>query len=293
MISNNHEIILITIDVEDWFQVENFKQWIPYSTWDSKELRVEKNTHLILDLFDSIAQLKIQATFFILGWIAKRLPHLVQEIHDRGHEIASHGFNHNLCAHESSNDLKNDLIKSKKLLEDITGIKVSGYRAPNFSVNNEVLNIIKECGYVYDSSYNSFSLNPRYGRVDFNGSKKTGIAIKLSDNFYELPVSNLKIRNIIFPLSGGGYFRLFPLFLFNRGVRSILNKEGVYLFYLHPWELDPKQPKVKAASLFFKFRHYNNLEKTELKLINLIQRFKQSAFVTCSQYIKAVDKIAF
>jgi len=286
-----NKYILLTVDVEDWFQVENFKPWIPSSTWDSRELRVEQNTHRILDLFDSFDRLQVKATFFILGWIAKRIPHLIKIIHNRGHEVASHGFNHNLCTHESYNDLKNDLIKSKELLEDIIGARVAGYRAPNFSVNNEVLNIIVECGYLYDSSYNSFSLNPRYGRVDFNDREKTGIAINLSDNFYELPLSNLRLGNRIFPLSGGGYFRLIPSVLFKRAVRLILKKDGAYLFYIHPWEIDPDQPKVKAASLLLKFRHYNNLEKTELKLENFIQRFKQNAFITCSQYVEEVKKI--
>jgi len=293
---NNRQTILLTIDVEDWFQVENFKPWIPFSAWDSFDLRVEKNTHLLLDLFDSVKldsngkTRTPKVTFFTLGWIAKRLPNLMNEIKNRGHEIASHGFNHNLCNNESHDDLKNDLIKSKNLLEDITGVKVSGYRAPNFSINSEILNQIKECGYLYDSSYNSFSLNPRYGRVNLNGQNKIGVMIKLSDNFYELPLSNLKFRKKIIPFSGGGYFRLFPSIIFNRGVRSILNKDGVYLIYMHPWEFDPNQPRVNSASSFLKFRHYINLERTESKLKSLIRHFKQSEFITCSQYVEETIK---
>ena len=288
--------ILLTIDVEDWFQVENFKPWIPFSAWDSFELRVEKNTHLLLDLFDSIEldsqgkTITPKVTFFILGWIAKRLPNMVNEINNRGHEIASHGFNHNLCNYESYDDLKNDLIKSKKLLEDIIGAKVSGYRAPNFSINSDILNQIKECGYLYDSSYNSFDMNPRYGRVNLNGQNRIGVVIKLSDKFYELPLSNLKLWNKILPLSGGGYFRLFPSVIFNKGVRSILNKDGVYLFYIHPWEFDPNQPRVNNASSFLKLRHYINLKKTEPKLKSLIRHFKQSEFITCSQYLEEAIK---
>ena len=136
--------ILITIDVEDWFQVENFKQHIPFSSWDSRELRVEKNTHRLLDLFDSTAlhnqqpttnnthPKKLCATFFVLGWLAERLPNLIREIHSRGHEVASHGYRHNLCNLESKEDLRKDLIKSKKLLEDIIGSPVVGYRAQVF-----------------------------------------------------------------------------------------------------------------------------------------------------------------
>ncbi|MBW2591051.1 MAG: polysaccharide deacetylase family protein [Deltaproteobacteria bacterium] len=168
--------ILLTIDVEDWFQVENFKRHIPFSTWSSYELRVEKNVHRFLDLFDSIkvannpatsnqqpairnmepghelsaisyeesSKKNIKATFFILGWIAERLPHLVREIQDRGHEVASHGFNHNLCTEESKRRLKQDLLDSKKLLEDIIGVPVSGYRAPSFSISDNTLKVRKK-----------------------------------------------------------------------------------------------------------------------------------------------------
>ncbi len=185
--------ILLTIDVEDWFQVENFKTWIPFSSWPTRELRVEKNTHRLLDLFDTI---KLQpsatsyepgcsgnpkATFFILGWIAERLPNLVREIHARGHEVASHGYYHNRCDEQSFDELKKDMNDSKKFLEDMIGSPVFGYRAPSFSINNEVLKIIEDCGYLYDSSYNSFSMHSRYGHVDFSGNEKKGIAIQIAD----------------------------------------------------------------------------------------------------------------
>ena len=222
--NQNPHSIMITIDVEDWFQVENFKPYIPFSTWNSCELRVEKNVHKLLDLFDSItvsnsinttntinainfrdsgiSKLKIQkvklprrvrATFFILGWIAERLPNLVKEVWDRGHEVASHGYNHELCGSINHKDLKQDLIKSKKLLEDITGSEIYGYRAPSFSINDDILQIIEDCGYRYDSSYNSFGLHGRYGKINLNGQPKKGIAYKISDSFYEIPISNLKI----------------------------------------------------------------------------------------------------
>jgi polysaccharide deacetylase family protein (PEP-CTERM system associated) len=315
--------ILLTIDVEDWFQVENFKQRIPFSSWSSCELRVEKNTHRLLDLLDSQQsavssqqltstnpiqnskfkiQNSIKATFFVLGWIAERLPNLVREIQSRGHEVASHGYYHNLCNHQSAEDLRKDLIDSKEILEDITGAPVTGYRAPNFSINNEALKIIEDCGYLYDSSYNSFASHERYGQVDLKGYPRKGIAIKLSDNFYELPISNLKlfkwldsfktiqnskfkIQNLIFPWGGGGYFRLIPLFIFSAGVRFILKKEGAYLFYMHPWEIDPEQPKVSEAPVFYRFRHYVNLKKTCSKLTGLLRSLDKCRFVTCSQYL--------
>lgn len=283
--------ILLTIDVEDWFQVENFKPWIEYSTWGSQQLRVERNVHLLLDLFDSIkltgpaANLPLRATFFILGWIAEKCPHLVKTIHNRGHEIASHGYRHDLCADLSDNELKKDLSESKKFLEDLTGTAVFGYRAPSFAINDRILEFVKECGYLYDSSYNSFDRHGRYGRIDLSGKKKTGLAYKLSEGFYELPVSNLKIGGQILPWGGGGYFRLMPLCLMNAGVRQILKRENDYLFYTHPWEFDPDQPRVISASLFRKFRHYVNLEKNGLRLATFIKSFNHCRYITLNGYL--------
>ena len=228
--------ILITIDVEDWFQVENFKQYIPFATWPQKELRVEKNVHRLLDLFDSCNQqpetrnmkpgyelsansyeesLKknIKATFFILGWLAKRLPNLVREIQGRGHEVASHGFYHNLCTEESNHRLKQDLTDSKKLLEDIISAPVAGFRAPSFSISNDTLKIIEECDYLYDSSFNSFAMHGRYGKLLLNSYKKKGISYQVSNNFFELPISNLDLgkKDFVLPWGGGAYFRIIPL----------------------------------------------------------------------------------
>lgn len=286
--------ILLTIDVEDWFQVENFKQWIPFSSWPSYELRVEKNTHRILDLLDSI---KLEphgrnnlpkASFFVLGWLAERLPNLVREIQSRGHEVASHGYNHNLCNQQSYEKLKKDLKDSKKLLEDIIGCQVYGYRAPSFSVNNDILKTIEDCGYLYDSSYNSFAIHGRYGKVDLLQKNNKGIAVKISNNFYELPISNLKLKTkkLQLPWGGGAYFRIIPPSIFRMGVKSILNKNKGYIFYMHPWEIDPKQPILKTASLFFKFRHYINLHKNAYKLSSFIKYFSKNSFTTCHKYIE-------
>ena len=290
--------LLLTIDVEDWFQVENFKQWIPFSSWSSRELRVEKNTHCILDIFDSFngtqttdngEQKKLQATFFILGWLARRFPNLVREIHARGHEVASHGYQHSLFTQCSTVELRKDLKDSKKLLEDIIGALVYGYRAPSFAIDNEILKIIKDCGYLYDSSFNSFGIHGRYGQVALSNNGKNGIAFQVSDNFYELPISNVTIENCTLPWGGGGDFRLIPYILFRRGVQSILKKEKAYLFYMHPWEIDPGQPKVSEASGIYRFRHYVNLNKTQSRLINLLEDFSHCRFLTCHQYLKEVE----
>ena len=297
--------ILLTIDVEDWFQVENFRRSIPFSSWSSCELRVEKNTNQILDLLDNFTstqnskfkiQNSIKATFFVLGWIAERLPGLVREIHSRGHEVASHGFLHKRCFSCSSEELKNDLADSKSLLEDIIGDRVWGYRAPSFSINLDMLKIVEECGYLYDSSYNSFALHGRYGQVDFSQNDRKGIAIQISKTqnpkskiLSELPVSNIKLGKCILPWGGGAYFRLIPYPLFKLGVASVLRKTGCYLFYLHPWEIDPKQPRVHGIKMLVRLRHYSNLKRTSVKLKRLIRDFRQSAFMTCRDYVALVS----
>ncbi len=275
---------MLTIDVEDWFQVENLRPWIPNSTWDSYTLRVQKNTMRLLELFDKTG--KIQATFFILGWIAKRLPKLIHEIQNRGHEVASHGFDHDLCKKLDPQSLKNDLERSKKLLEDISGNEVRGYRAPNFSINDDVIKIARTIGYQYDSSYNNFSKHGRYSQISINGNKRQGIAIQITDDFHELPISNLKLGSQILPWGGGGYFRFIPFPIFKTGIRKILNTHDAYMFYMHPWEIDPEQPKVKESKGLSGWRHYLNLDKTYSRLTQLITTFNHCDFLTCSQYLE-------
>ena len=343
--------LLLTIDVEDWFQVENLRPWIPFSTWDGRELRVEANVHKLLDLFDSVksaagsreleaqslklegwhspessfdptdpidstppptshlqppAVKKVRCTFFILGWLAERLPHLVREIASRGHEVASHGQSHRMCNGLAESDLRNEIGDSKHLLEDITGTEVAGFRAPNFSIDDRVLSVLQETGYRYDSSYNSFSLHGRYGKISLNGTQ-CGIAHKLTGEFFELPLSNLPLstlatlgtrnfshsnsdtlahfRHFPLPWGGGAYFRLMPFSVFAMGVRFILKKEGAYIFYMHPWEIDAKQPKVEQASLFARFKHYRNIETAEAKLKKMIERFVECRFISCREYL--------
>ena len=280
--------MLLTFDVEDWFQVENFKDYIPFSSWNDHELRVEKNIHLILDLLDSFS-FQPKATFFVLGWIAKKLPDMVKEIHKRGHEVASHGNLHHLCTTLSFKEVEQDIKDGKALLEDIINHEVFGYRAPSFAINNDILKIIKDTGHVYDSSYNSFSMHKRYGTIDLSGYTKKGAAFKIADDFFELPISNLTISQKTFPLGGGGYFRLIPFPLFKRGLNWVLNKEKAFLFYSHPWEFDPDQPRVEQASKSFKFRHYINLNRTQKKLESMIKNFNSLKFISCIDYLRQTN----
>jgi len=276
--------ILLTFDVEDWFQVENFKGYIPFDSWDAFELRVEKNTHTILNLLDTFPSVP-KATFFVLGWIAQKMPHLIRELVNRGHEVASHGQNHHLCTTRTTKALLEELVDSKKLLEDMTGAPIKGYRAPSFAINDDILKLIRDAGYLYDSSYNSFALHGRYGTITLPQHHKRGAAYHLFDNFYEIPVSNLTLKGKVFPLGGGGYFRLIPFPIFKQGISSFLKHDDAFIFYSHPWEFDSQQPRVEAASPGFKFRHYINLHRTEKKLTALVDAFSGLDFVTCNQYL--------
>ena len=340
---STEKYFLFTVDVEDWFQVENFKSSIPFDTWRNRELRVERNTHRLMDLLDETGQGTrirgskdssetyqpknqfnqqtnstlaneisdrnehsefhranqpvVRATFFVLGWIAKKLPGLIREIHVRGHEVASHGVDHHLCTDQSIGTLRKDLTDSRILLEDIIGRRVAGYRAPSFSINNDILKTIEDAGYQYDSSYNSFDKHGRYGKLSTNGLQKQGIALNVSDNFFELPISNLSLKPIahslqpaVLPLGGGGYFRLIPYLIFRKGIQHILKNDGAYSFYLHPWEMDPDQPRVENAPALLKFRHYVNLASTASKIKRMLSDFKDCRFVTCGEYVEAVAR---
>ena len=284
---------LLTIDVEDWFQVENLRPWFPMDTWSSQQVRVEHSTRNILDLLTDISSKRgkpVRATFFILAWIAKRMPSLVREIMSSGHEIASHGYNHRLCLDQSEKNLRNDLEKSKKLLEDISGHEVCGYRAPSFSISERILDIIRSAGHTYDASYNSFSLNTRYGRLSPEKYKRKGIALDIGNGFYELPLTNLNVLGKQLPFSGGGYFRLLPSAIFKIAVREIFKKEDAYHFYIHPWETDPGQPRQNQASMTSKFKHYINLNKTLPRLESLINSFSDCDFISCKEYLRFVTK---
>jgi len=274
--------ILLTIDLEDWFQVENFKNYIDQSDWKNLEWRFERNTHTLLDLFD---QNQIKATFFVLGWNAEHVPQLIKEIYRRGHEVASHGYMHDLCSIVDEVALRNDLRKSKQILEDITGVEVKGYRAPSFSISDDVIHLLKETGYQYDSSYDCSSLNPRHGTIDLAGFMQKGIAYMDSGGFSEIPISNLQIANTTLPWGGGGYFRFWPRSLFQLGVRKILSEQEGYVFYTHPWEFDPGQPRVNQAAPLSRFRHYLNLESSLNKFTSFIKSFDGMEFLTCQKYI--------
>ena len=271
--------MFLTIDIEDWFQVENLKSSVDRKDWDSISLRFQIGTEKILNLLEKY---NTKATFFVLGWIAERTTDLIKKIHKAGHEIASHGYGHELVYNLSPEDFKMDLLKSKKILENITGEKVLGYRAPSFSITEKALDILKEEDFVYDSSYFPSEKHDRYSMINLK-IKKDEYIKTLENGLYEITVPTLDIKGKKLPWGGGGYFRLIPSWIYKKGVSKIIKQQGGFIFYLHPWELDPAQPRMKDIKAFYKFRHYCNLKNTEKKLEKLIKNFK---FTSVKEYLK-------
>jgi polysaccharide deacetylase family protein (PEP-CTERM system associated) len=258
----------LSFDVEDWFQVENLKPAIPRERWDTLELRVEANTRRILAL---LRERDVKATFFVLGWVAERCPGLVKDIDREGHEVASHGYGHHLIYEMTPEDFREDLVKSKRILEEQIGKPVEGYRAPSFSITPETpwaLDILKDAGFRYDSSIFPVSFHDRYG---FPGASHRPFA--WPNGLMEIPLAVYPIGKYFLPAAGGGYFRLFPYRYF-RHVFARLNRNcQAFTFYLHPWELDPDQPRMRVP-WFYRFRHYVNLRKTEGRLRRLLEDFR-------------------
>jgi hypothetical protein len=386
---------ILTIDLEDYFQVHAFSNVIRFEDWNNYESRIERNTHRLLEILresgmahsaERIAneltpndsrltphvsdlspefvnslpltsnlkpQTSVRATFFILGWLAERYPHLIRTIKDQGHEIANHGYAHKLIYTQTKEEFRNDIRKSKAILEDITGSEVIGYRAPSYSITQKsrwALEILMEEGFKYDSSifpihhdFYGFPQAPRFPfLISMNGnsnfeftvlnldSKKTpnselrtpnlntyhnilasnevllersgpptssnmcasnlkrpaetkpfgeGWSAPLtSSKLIEFPISTLRICGQNLPISGGGYFRLFPYSLIKKGLRRINEEEEQpFIFYIHPWEIDPDQPRINSISRKSRFRHYVNLHKTESKFKKLLTDFRFSS----------------
>lgn len=306
----------LTIDVEEYFQVHAFSDVIRRKDWDSLESRVEKSTYRLLDLLDSTDGQpttdhgpggKPRATFFILGWIAERYPALVREIHSRGHEVACHGYIHQLVNRQSRESFTKDVAKAKQILEDLIGVEVIGYRAPSFSITKHTLcalEILCELGFRYDSSifpirhdFYGIPGAPRYPfLIDFsngnlasqlknpkylhkignygnsrhrqpNDSTSTGL-------FIEFPLTTFSVLGLNLPCSGGGYFRTFPYWFTRWGLKRIHNSGlSTAIFYLHPWELDLDFPRIKGSTRRARFRTYVNLKKTESRFKRLLNDF--------------------
>lgn len=263
--------IIFTVDVEDWYQVENLSSVISRQSWDSQQARVETCTHRILNLLD---EHNAKGTFFVLGYIAKRERSLVSEISRRGHEVASHGFEHRLIYNQTPEQFKCDVIRSKELLEDITGAEVAGYRAPAFSITDWAVDILKQVGFKYDSSLFPVSFHGRYGRLKRLPMKNNADKLyRYSNGLLEVPCSVLRLLQQNIPWAGGGYFRITPYSIYKKGVDQILIRSNDFMFYIHPWEIDSNQPNVKGLSLTHRIRHYVNLKGTFGKLCKLCEDY--------------------
>ena len=263
-----HAKAAMSIDVEDWFQVENLKSVVARDTWDERELRVERNTDRMLDL---MAERGVTCTCFILGWIAEKCPALIKRIADAGHEIASHGFGHDLIYNLSHDQFREDIHRAKALVEDQTGGRVRGYRAPSFSITDWAIDILQEEGFEYDSSAFPTVAHDRYGKL--SGMDAGEPITEIRPGFREVCVSTLQLGKRGVPWGGGGYFRLIPYPIFKRGVAKILKAGGPYVFYIHPWEVDPGQPRMTGLKRSHAFRHYNNLARCEARFASLLSDF--------------------
>jgi len=258
----------LTIDVEDYFQVSALAPYIPREQWDQCECRVNRNVERILVMLE---ENQTKATFFTLGWIAERYPSLVRSIVAAGHELASHGYGHQRASDLSEAAFRTDVGKAKQLLEDISGQEVKGYRAPSFSIgasNLWAFDCLQEAGYCYSSSIYPIH-HDHYGMPD-----APRFAYPVRDRFIELPVSTVRLFSRNWPASGGGYFRLLP-YAVSRWLLTRVNEHDRQpaMFYFHPWEIDPGQPRIAGIDVKTRFRHYVNLKHTESRLRRLLRDF--------------------
>lgn len=263
-----------TVDVEDYYQVSAFAESVDKEKWSTYESRVERNTERLLAMLDDRS---IQGTFFVLGWVAERHPELVRRIRACGHELACHGFSHDLVYEQSPETFRQETMRSKCCLEDIVGEPVVGYRAASYSITRKslwALDILAEAGFEYDSSI--FPINhDRYGiatapRFPFR------LALQNGASLVEFPLTTWRFLGLKLPVAGGGYFRLLPYAYTRKGLSDVNSDDHApVVFYLHPWELDTGQPRLNG-SMLSRFRHYTNIDRCEDRLQRLLVDFQWS-----------------
>jgi len=261
----------LSIDVEDWFHTANMASVVRRQDWDACQLRVERNTMRMLEILD---ENDARGTFFVLGWIAEKRPQLVRAIAAAGHEVASHGYGHELVNSLSPSAFRADVVRSKQHLEELIGKRVRGYRAPSFSITDWAIPILQESGFDYDSSLFPTVGHDRYGKLTGIDAGKP-IAL-LRDGFYEVCISSIPVGKRGIPWGGGCYFRLIPYSLWLHGMRTILRSGNPYVFYFHPWEIDAGQPRVPELKASYTFRQRVNLRRSEERFAALVGAFKWS-----------------
>ena len=266
----------MTIDVEDYFHVSVFDGLVPRHAWEGMESRVCANTERLLEMFD---EANVQATFFILGWVAERYPRLVRAIAEQGHEIASHGYGHRLVYDLTPRAFRQDVRRAKDLLESTANRQVHGYRAPSYSVTPKslwALDVLIEEGYTYDASI--FPIH--HDRYGIPISPRQPYVLQRTARLVEAPGSTVRCGPFNLPIGGGGYFRILPYAWTRWGINRLNEREQrPAIFYLHPWEIDPDQPRLRAPALG-RFRHYFNLNRTEERLRALLRDFHFATMMT-------------
>ena len=260
----------ISVDVEDFFQVSAFEKYINRSEWDKIPSRVEKNTYRILEI---LSYYNIKATFFILGWIAERYPLLVRTISSHGHEIACHGYSHIKAYLQEPDEFRDDVFSAKSIIEDIAGVRMRGYRAASYSIGSRnlwALEILDDLGFDYSSSIYPIK-HDIYGMPN---APRFAFKPENTNQLIEIPVSTISIFGKRFPCGGGGFFRLYPYEFSKWAINKVNNEEGQpCIFYFHPWEIDPDQPRQLGLDSRTRFRHYLNLSSMEDKLNKLMRDF--------------------
>ncbi len=258
----------LSVDVEDWFQVGAFEKVIDRDAWETLPRRVEANTDRVLALFDEAG---VKATFFTLGWVAARHPALIRRVAGAGHEIASHGWDHRRVFTMDEKAFRADLDKSRKAIEDASGVSPKGYRAPSFSIDARTPwahQVLAERGYVYSSSVAPV----RHDHYGWRDSPRFAWRPVEGAELIELPVTTVSLAGRRFAAGGGGFFRLLPYAFSSWAIRRVnRDEERPAIFYFHPWEVDPDQPRVVDAPARSKVRHYTNLEVMEAKLLKLLR----------------------
>ena len=260
----------LTFDIEEHFQVSAFDSLDQRERWDRLESRVQRNTEKILEI---LGARKIKATFFVLGWVAERHPNLIRTMASAGHEVASHGYEHLMVTAQTADQFREDVRKSKAILEDLIGEQVIGYRAPSFTIVKQTkwaLQLLVEEGYRYDSSIFPIA-HDRYGMP---GARPHRHQLHTpAGSIWEVPPATVQIGWVRCPVAGGGYFRFFPYPVLRMLLKRATSEAEPLVMYLHPWELDPAQPRMQGPWVS-KFRHYLNLDKTESRLKQLLGDFK-------------------
>lgn len=270
-LNTNGDLNALTIDVEDWFHVANLKDVIKESDWESCESRIN---YTMIKIISILHHKNVKATFFVLGWIAERNPEIVELIHEAGHEIGSHGYSHRSIYELSKDEFKREIVTSIDKLSGISGQKIIGFRAPNYSIEPSTKwawQILAEAGIKYDSSIFPVKHN-RYG---FDSAPRFPFTIDLNSHgqITEFPLSTIKFLGNNMPVAGGAYLRLYPYWFIRSAIRRINNSGKPAIIYFHPWEIDPEQPRIKT-NFSTRIKHYGNLYTTEQKLCQLLDEFK-------------------